>query len=196
MLEKVFDSLKELGNYVNNKKESFMANEFKKGKTDDIFIHVSAEVSPLATLSKGVKVWRWTHVSEYATLCNNVMLGQGCYVAPGVVIGQNTRVQNGVSIYRGVKIGSDCFLGPHCVFTNVKVPKIGRPAVYSDTIVKDGATIGAGAVIICGNTIGKNSFVSAGAVVTKDVPDNCLVAGVPARIIKILSPDWREFDKK
>lgn len=163
-------------------------------KSKNTFIHSTAEVEPLAVIGNNCKIWRWVHVENYATINNNVMLGQGVHIGPGVYIGSNTRIQDGVSVYRGVRIEQNCFIGPKVVFTNVKYPKINRPAKYFDTLVKEGAVIGAGAVIVCGITIGSNSFVAAGSVVTKDVPDNVLVVGVPAKIIKTLSPDWKEFD--
>jgi UDP-2-acetamido-3-amino-2,3-dideoxy-glucuronate N-acetyltransferase len=166
----------------------------KKGRIEDVFIHEFADVSHLATIGKGTKIWRWAHIEPYAIIGNNVMIAQGCYVAPGVRIGSNTRIQNCVSIYRGVTLEDEVFIGPHVVFTNVKYPKINREAEYRETIVKRGATIGANSTIVCGVTIGENSFVAAGSVVTKDVPPNMLVMGVPAKIAKKLSNNWDEFN--
>ena len=196
MLEKVLDSLKELGNYVNRKRKSLMNKYCKKGRIDDVFIHHLADVSQSATIGKGTKIWRFTHIDDFATIGNNCMVAMNCYVAPGVVIDDNCRIQNNVSIFRGVRLEKNVFVGPSVVFTNVKYPKIFRKAEYGETLIKEGATLGANCTIIAGVTIGKNAFVAAGSVVTKDVPDNCLVAGVPAKIIKTISPDWREFDKK
>lgn len=195
MQEKVFGCVKKFVNYVNEKGNNLMSKYCKKVSMEDVFIHELADVSPLATIGKNSKIWRFTHIDNYASLGNNCMIAQCCYVAPGVKIGNNVRVQNGVSIFRGVFIHDNVFVGPNVTFTNVVYPKIFRPATYSDTVIKEGATLGANCTIVAGITIGKNSFVAAGAVVTKDVPDNVLVAGVPARIIKSLSPDWKEFDK-
>ena len=97
------------------------------------------------------------------------------------MIGNNVRIQNNVSIYDGVVIEDDVFLGPSCVFTNVKEPRALTKGIVEKTIVKAGATIGANATIICGITIGEYAFIGAGAVVTKDVEEHRLYIGVPAR---------------
>jgi len=104
---------------------------------------------------------------------------------PYVTIGDGCKVQNNVSIYKGVKLEQDVFCGPSCVFTNVLTPRanIERKDEFGKTLVKRGATIGANATIICGNTLGAFSMIAAGAVVTKDVPDYALMAGIPARRI-------------
>ena len=115
----------------------------KKGRINDVFTHATAEVSPLATIGNGTKIWRWVHVEEYAQLGANCMLGQNVHIGPGVKLGNNVRVQDGVSIYRGVVLCDDVFVGPHAVFTNVKYPKIFRQAEFKETLVKKGATIGA-----------------------------------------------------
>jgi UDP-2-acetamido-3-amino-2,3-dideoxy-glucuronate N-acetyltransferase len=168
----------------------------KMGRIDNVFIHKLADVSPKSTIGNGTKIWRFSHVDDYAIIGANCMVAQNCYVAPGVRIGNNVRIQNGVSIYRGCIIEDDVFIGPNCTFTNVVYPKIYREAKFMDTLIKQGATLGANSTIICGNTIGKHAFVAAGAVVASDVPDYALVMGVPARVVKILSPDWREFNKE
>jgi UDP-2-acetamido-3-amino-2,3-dideoxy-glucuronate N-acetyltransferase len=194
--EIVLGWLKKFVNYVNEKGAILMNNKKPpKGKIDGFFVHALADVSPLATIGKNTKIWRFSHIDDYATLGNNVMIAQCCYVAPGVKIGDNVRVQNGVSIFRGCYIHDNVFIGPNVTFTNVVYPKIFRSATYSDTVIKEGATLGANCTIIAGVTIGKHAFVGAGSVVTHDVPDYALVVGNPARIIKQLSPDWKEFDK-
>jgi UDP-2-acetamido-3-amino-2,3-dideoxy-glucuronate N-acetyltransferase len=104
-------------------------------------------------------------------------------ISPGVKLGRNVKVQNNVSIYTGVVCDDDVFLGPSMVFTNIVNPRsaIIRKDSYISTIVEKGASIGANSTIICGNRIGKYSFVGAGAVVTKDVKPYALVVGNPAR---------------
>ena len=112
--------------------------------------------------------------------CN---LGQNVVVMPGTRIGNNVKIQNNVSIYEGVVLEDDVFCGPSCVFTNVNNPRshVSRKHEYRATLVRRGGTIGANATIVCGSTLGRYSFVGAGAVVTSDVPDYALMLGVPAR---------------
>jgi UDP-2-acetamido-3-amino-2,3-dideoxy-glucuronate N-acetyltransferase len=118
--------------------------------------------------------------------CN---LGQNVFVSSGVVVGDNCKIQNNVSLYTGVELEDDVFCGPSCVFTNVINPRsqIVRHSQYQVTRVRRGATIGANATIVCGDTIGRYAFVAAGAVVRGDVPDYALVAGIPARRIGWMS---------
>ena len=110
----------------------------------------------------------------------NCSLGQNVFVGDGAVIGNNVKIQNNVSIYSGVVIEDDVFLGPSCVFTNVKKPRASYCQPYEHTTVGRGATIGANATIICGNDIGSLAIVGAGSVVTKDVKEGQTVMGVPA----------------
>ena len=99
---------------------------------------------------------------------------------------ENCKIQNNISIYDGVEIEDDVFCGPSAVFTNVKFPRsyINQKNNFKKTILKKGSSIGANATIICGVKIGKKSFVGAGSVVTKDVKDNTIVVGNPAKILK------------
>ena len=112
--------------------------------------------------------------------CN---LGQNVFVADEVVLGNNVKVQNNVSIYSGVVCEDDVFLGPSMVFTNIKNPRsaVVRKGEYDKTLVKKGASIGANATIICGNDIGRFSFIAAGSVITREVPDYALMIGCPAQ---------------
>ena len=100
-------------------------------------------------------------------------------------IGDGVRIQNNVSVYEGVEIEDNVFCGPSCVFTNVLTPRAHFPVhgVYAKTLVKEGASLGANSTIVCGHTVGKSALIAAGAVVTKDVKDFALMAGVPARQI-------------
>ena len=146
-----------------------------------IFIHRLADVEAGATIGDGSKIWRWTHIMEGAVIGKNVSIGQGCFVASNARIGDGCRIQNGVSIWDGVQLEPEVFVAPNVVFTNVKKPKAYKRGKFESTIVKRGATIGANATIICGVTIGEGATVGAGSVVTKDVPPNTMVWGVPAK---------------
>jgi len=145
-------------------------------------VHPSAVVDEGAVLHEGAKVWHFCHVMPEAVVGRNSSLGQNTFVARGVTLGANVKVQNNVSLYEGVTVEDDVFLGPSCVFTNVRNPRsaVTRRGEYEPTLVKRGATVGANATVRCGITLGRHCFVAAGAVVTKDVPDHALVAGVPA----------------
>lgn len=114
----------------------------------------------------------------------NCNIGQNVFIDKNVTIGDNVKIQNNVSVYQGVEVGDGAFLGPSCVFTNVKNPRslyTKKTSEYSKTWVGKGATIGANATIVCGNSIGQHSFIGAGAVVTKNVPSYALAVGNPAR---------------
>lgn len=117
--------------------------------------------------------------SKIGRKCN---FGQNVVISPGVTIGNRVKIQNNVSVYTGVELEDDVFCGPSMVFTNVINPRsaIERKHEYRRTLIKQGASIGANATIVCGTTLGRHSFVAAGAVVTKDVADYSLVMGVPA----------------
>ncbi len=148
-------------------------------------IHESAYVDGVGKIGKGTKIWHFCHIMAGARIGNNCSLGQNVFIGANVKIGNGCKIQNNVSIYEGVTIEDDVFLGPSCVFTNVKHPRASAKARgYVDTLVKRGATIGANATIVCGVTVGENAFVGAGAVVTKDVMPNTVVAGVPAKEMK------------
>ena len=153
------------------------------------FVHPSAVVDEGAVLHKDAKVWHFCHVMPEAVLGQGTSLGQNTFVARGVTLGVNVKVQNNVSLYEGVTVEDDVFLGPSCVFTNVRNPRstVNRRGEYETTLVKQGATVGANATIRCGVTLGRHCFVAAGAVVTSDVADHALVAGVPAQAIGWMS---------
>ena len=148
----------------------------------DYFAHESAIVDKGATIGRQTKIWHFCHIMPRAVLGERCNLGQNVFVANEVKLGDNVKVQNNVSIYQGVVCEDDTFLGPSMVFTNVTNPRshVNRRDAYKITLVKRGASVGANATIVCGVTLGRYSFVGAGSVVTKDVPDYGLVYGVPA----------------
>jgi UDP-2-acetamido-3-amino-2,3-dideoxy-glucuronate N-acetyltransferase len=150
--------------------------------TDKYFKHETAIIDNGATIGEGTKVWHWVHICGGAIIGKNCVFGQNVFVGNKVKIGSRVKVQNNVSIYDDVILEDDVFCGPSCVFTNVYNPRahIERKTEYRKTIVKKGATIGANATIICGNTIAEYAFIGAGAVVTKDVKPHALMVGAPA----------------
>ena len=147
------------------------------------FSHPTAIIDPAAKIGEGTKIWHFSHVMAGAEIGKNCNLGQNVVVSPGVKLGSNVKVQNNISIYGGTVIEDDVFLGPACALTNVTNPRseIKRQALYENTTIRRGTSIGANATIVCGTTLGRFSFVAAGAVVTKDVPDYGFVVGVPAK---------------
>jgi UDP-2-acetamido-3-amino-2,3-dideoxy-glucuronate N-acetyltransferase len=147
------------------------------------FIHESAYVDDGATIGDGTKVWHFCHVMPGAVIGRDCSLGQNVVVMNGTKIGNNVKIQNNVSIYEGVELEDDVFCGPSMVFTNVVNPRsaVSRKHEYQRTLVERGASIGANATIVCGVTLGRYSFVGAGAVVTRDAPAYALMTGVPAR---------------
>jgi UDP-2-acetamido-3-amino-2,3-dideoxy-glucuronate N-acetyltransferase len=151
------------------------------------FVHESSYVDEPCTIGKGTKIWHFSHVMKDSVIGEGCNLGQNVVISPGVTLGNNVKIQNNVSVYTGVILEDDVFCGPSCVFTNVTTPRShvrrNDPAKdYAKTLVKRGASIGANATIVCGNTLGEYSFVGAGSVVTKDVPPYAMVYGNPARI--------------
>jgi len=159
-------------------------------------IHETAIVDAGAEIGDGTRVWHWVHVSGGAKIGRNCALGQNVFVGDRVVIGDNVRIQNNVSVYDEVTLEDDVFCGPSMVFTNVINPRsaVPRRDQYRRTLVRKGATLGANCTIICGVTVGAHAFVAAGAVVTKDVPEFALVAGVPARPIGWMSEHGERLD--
>ena len=147
------------------------------------FAHETAVIDPGCDIGEGTKIWHFSHIMPECRIGQHCNLGQNVVVSPGVVLGDNVKVQNNVSIYSGVTCEDDVFLGPSMVFTNVTNPRsaVNRRGNYEKTLVKHGASIGANATIVCGNTIGRFAFIGAGTVVVKDVPDYALVVGNPGR---------------
>lgn len=150
------------------------------------FVHESAYVDEPCEIGEGTKIWHFCHIQKNARIGKNCTLGQNVNVANNVAIGSYCKIQNNVSIYEGVTLEDYVFCGPSMVFTNILDPKCKYPQVgaefYVQTLVKEGASIGANATVVCGHTIGKHALIGAGAVVTKDVPDYALIIGNPGRI--------------
>ena len=157
----------------------------------DYFVHPTAVCDEGAKIGKGTKIWHFVHICKNTEIGENCIFGHCAYVDQGVKIGNNCKFQNNVNVYHGVTIGNNVFVGPNATFTNDMYP---RAELWDDsrlvkTEVKDGVSIGAGAIIVCGVTLGEYCVVGAGSVVTKDVPPYTLVVGNPARVIKKVGKD-------
>jgi acetyltransferase-like isoleucine patch superfamily enzyme len=155
-------------------------------------IHPTAEIERGARIGRNSRIWHFVHIRTGAVIGSDCNLGHSVFVDSGVVIGNNVKLQNRVSIYRGVTLEDGVFIGPHVSFTNDRYPRAitpqGLPISDEDwtpepTLVRHGASIGAGSMVLSGLTIGRWALVGAGAVVTRDVPDHGLMAGNPARLV-------------
>lgn len=149
------------------------------------FVHESSYIDDDVQIGDGTKIWHFCHVQSGAKIGKYCTLGQNVNIANNVIVGNDVKIQNNVSVYEGVEIEDGVFCGPSCVFTNDLTPRARFPKGrenYKKTLIKEGASIGANATILCGHVIGRYAMVAAGAVVTKDVPDYALVAGVPAEV--------------
>lgn len=145
------------------------------------FIHQTAEVSTEAKLSENVKVWNLAQVRENAFIGENTIISKNVYIDFEVSIGRNVKIQNNVSVYHGVTIEDDVFVGPSAIFTNDFRPRATNDNwKITPTLIKKGASIGAGATLICGIEIGEYAMIGSGAVVNKSVPAHALMVGNPA----------------
>lgn len=160
------------------------------------FVHQSAYVDQPSVIGAGTKIWHFCHILANTHIGEDCVLGQNVVAGPDVRIGNGCKIQNNVSLYKGVELADGVFCGPSCVFTNVLTPRAGveRKDEFGATPVGRGATIGANATIVCGHRIGEYAMVAAGAVVTRDVADFSLVAGVPARAIGWVSRAGERLD--
>ena len=154
-------------------------------KEKKYFSHETAIIDEGCKIGANTKIWHFSHLMTKSVIGQNCNIGQNVVISPEVILGSNVKVQNNVSIYTGVICEDDVFLGPSMVFTNVINPRsaVNRKEEFLKTIVKKGASIGANATIVCGNSIGKFSFIGAGSVVTKEIPNFALVVGNPSRQI-------------
>lgn len=166
------------------------------------FKHESAYVDDNCVIGDETKIWHFSHIQSGTRIGKKCVFGQNVNVGNNVSIGDYCKVQNNVSIYEGVTLEDYVFCGPSMVFTNILDPKCKYPQVgaqfYVKTLVKEGASIGANATIVCGITLGKHCMIGAGSVVTKDVPNYALVVGVPGKIKGWVSEAGKRlnFDKE
>lgn len=162
------------------------------------FVHPSSYVDEGVTIGAGTKIWHFCHIQSGASLGGKCSLGQNVNIGNNVKIGNGVRIQNNVSVYEGVEIEDNVFCGPSCVFTNVTTPRAHFPVhgVYTKTLIKEGASLGANCTVVCGHTVGHSALIAAGAVVTKDVKDYALMAGVPARQIGWVCECGKRLDEK
>lgn len=150
------------------------------------FVHESSYIDEDVKIGVGTKIWHFCHIHKGVQIGISCSLGQNVNISNNVKIGNGVKIQNNVSVYEGVELEDYVFCGPSMVFTNDLTPRSKYPkgrTAYKKTLVKYGASIGANATIVCGNTIGKWAMIGSGAVVTKDVPDYALMAGLPAKQI-------------
>jgi len=160
------------------------------------FVHDTAIIDVGAQIGKGCRIWHWSHICSAALIGDNVSLGQNVFVGNNVHIGDHCKIQNNVSVYDNVTLEEGVFCGPSVVFTNVYNPRalIERKSEYRDTLVCEGASLGANCTIVCGVSIGKFAFIGAGAVVNSDVKPYSLMVGVPARQIGWMSEFGERLD--
>ncbi|NOQ55359.1 MAG: N-acetyltransferase [Nanohaloarchaea archaeon] len=148
-----------------------------------VVIHETADVSKSAKIGTGTKIWNQAQVRETAIIGDHCIIGKSSYIDVGVIIGDNVKIQNFVSVYDGVVLEDDVFIGPSVTFTNDLYPRAKSTSrAWSKTLVKEGASIAAGTVIVCGNVVGRYAMVGAGSVVTRDIPDYGLAYGNPAKL--------------
>jgi len=159
-------------------------------------VHPTAIIDSGAQIGNNTRIWHWVHVCAKARIGSGCSLGQNVFIGNEVVIGNNVKIQNNVSVYDNVTLEKDVFCGPSMVFTNVYNPRsaISRKKEYRDTLVRQGATLGANCTTVCGVTIGSYAFIAAGAVIIRDVPEFALMAGVPARQVGWMSRFGEQLD--
>jgi UDP-2-acetamido-3-amino-2,3-dideoxy-glucuronate N-acetyltransferase len=166
--------------------------------TPDFFVHETAIIDDKVTISKGTKIWHFSHILSGSKIGENCNIGQNVVVGPDVAIGNKCKIQNNVSVYKGVTLEDGVFCGPSMVFTNIYNPRaeISKMGQIRPTLVKKGATLGANCTIVCGHTIGEYAFIGAGAVVTKDVLDHALMVGNPAKQIGWMCECGEKLDEQ
>jgi UDP-2-acetamido-3-amino-2,3-dideoxy-glucuronate N-acetyltransferase len=148
---------------------------------NDFFAHPQSIVET-QNVGSGTRIWAFAHVMKGVCIGANCNIGDHCYIESGVVVGNDVVIKNGVALWEGVVVEDRAFLGPHCVFTNDSYPRSKVVRNRVQTVVREGASVGANATILCGHEIGRYSMIGAGSVITHDVPDFALVTGNPARL--------------
>jgi UDP-2-acetamido-3-amino-2,3-dideoxy-glucuronate N-acetyltransferase len=160
--------------------------------TYNVAIHPTAEVSPKAQIGSGTQIWHFAQIREGAIIGQNCIIGKDVYVDFDVKIGNNVKIQNGALIYHGVTLEDGVFIGPQACLTNDPIPRAitsngllkgNDDWVVGTILVKYGASLGAGSVILPNLTLGRFALTGAGAIVTHHVPDHGLVIGNPARLV-------------
>lgn len=180
-----FSSIDMMGTFCKGRSIEYCADS-DDADQNTYYLHETSSVDENVQIGKGSVIWHYTHLQKNAVIGMECTIGQNVNISEGVKIGNYVKIQNNVSVYSGVILEDYVFCGPSCVFTNDMNPRSRYPKGkqrYKQTIVKEGASIGANATIVCGNIIGKNAMIGAGAVVVRDIPDYALVVGVPARQI-------------
>lgn len=151
----------------------------------DYYVHETSLVGEDVNIGEGTRIWQFCNIMNDVTIGRDCNIGQNVFVETGVKIGNHVKVKNNISLYQGVECEDGVFLGPNCVFTNVVNPRsfIEKKDQLKKTLVRQGATIGANATIVCGHSIGRYAMIGAGSVITRDVGDYELVVGNPAKKI-------------
>lgn len=156
----------------------------EKADHKHFFVHPTSEIDQEVVIGEDTKIWHFCHIQKQAVIGRSCTIGQNVNISEGVKIGSHVKIQNNVSVYSGVEIEDYVFCGPSCVFTNDTNPRSKYPKgkqYYKKTLIREGASIGANATIVCGHTVGKYALIGAGAVVASDIPDYALAVGMPAR---------------
>lgn len=160
------------------------------------FIHPLSDVQSQA-IGTGTRVWQFVVILPDARIGSDCNICSHCMIESDVVIGDRVTVKSGVQLWDGLRVGDDVFIGPNASFTNDRFPRSRqRPEKYLETVVEQGASIGAGAVVLPGIRIGSNAMVAAGAVVTRSVPPNAIVVGNPAKIVGYVDADRNKIAAK
>lgn len=154
-------------------------------------IHKTAEIGKNTSIGNNTKIWHYAQIRENVTIGSNCIIGKNVYIDVGVVIGDNCKIQNNTSIYLTTIIEDGVFIGPHVIITNDKTPravdikgnlKTSKDWKAGTVIIKKGASIGAGSIILPNITIGQFAMIGAGSVVSHNVLDYALVYGNPAKV--------------
>lgn len=162
-----------------------------------VYVHSSAVIDKTASIGDGTKVWHFAHVRENAEIGRDCVLGDFVYVGKGVKIGNAVKLENRATIYRGVKIEDKVFVGPHVTFTNDPYPRsFSTSWKIVETLVKEGASIGAASTVVCGVTIGEYALIGAGSVVTEDIPSHAMAYGNPAIVRGFVCKCGRKLKKE